>query len=123
MKKRVLLLLLTAFCSCSTSKLYNEYRLYHRDKSLNFPTDLLSIKIINDTTGIFINADKHTTRINQKFTFDKINNDYLIIKQLDQINPHLISLKMGDTIVMDKKRLHLFYNGEKKYLLSFKKKW
>lgn len=119
------LLVLSVLYSCSSSKLFDEYRLYHRDRTINYPKEILTLKFINDSTGIFINENNNQERerFNQTFTYSKVKSEYLIIKQLDQTNLYLISLKQGDTIVLDKNRLHFFYDGEKKYLLSFKKNW
>jgi hypothetical protein len=107
------------FFSCTTTK---EYKLYRRDKSINYPNEDLTLRFINDTTGFFINEDKHNKTFNQKFNFDREYNKYLIIREVKPIDKNIISLNQGDTIVVYKNQLHFFYNGDKKYLLSFKKK-
>ncbi len=118
----ILLFFMAVFYSCNTSKLAKEYKLYQRDKTINYPKENLSIKLANDTTGLFVNNYESTKVFNQDFVFSKIKDDYLIIRNVSQSNPHLISFKQGDTIVLTKGRLLFFYNGDKKYLLSFKKK-
>ncbi len=116
------LFIIAAFCSCKTTgKLYKEYEMYHRDISINYPKENLAIRFNSDTTGLFINTREGRICFNQSFAFSRVKSDYLIIRNVDQTNLNLISLKQGDTIVLDKRRLLYFYNGDKKYLLSFKK--
>ena len=122
MKKVLHIVIVFAVCSCNTNKLFTEYKLYHRDKYFNHPKEKLTIKLFNDTTGLFVNSDKGRETFNQKFTFSRVKSDYLIVEGLSQTDPHLISLKQGDTIILEKNRLHFTYTGDKKYFLSFKKK-
>ena len=123
MRKVICIFTVATFCSCNTTgKLFKEYALYHRDKSINYPKENLTVKFVNDTSGLFINSDEGRKIFNQGFTFSRVKNDFLIIENVNQVSPNLISLKRGDTIIVDKKRLHFFYTGDKKYLLSFKRK-
>lgn len=120
--KNILFLLIFFVCySCNAHRLFKEYSLYHRDKTLNYPKDKILLKFMSDSTGLFMNESKNGTIFNQKFTCSNVNNNFLIIKELDQINHSLISLKQGDTIIVHKNKLHFFYNGDEKYLLSFKR--
>jgi len=122
MSKAISIIIIAAFCSCNTTgKLFKEYTLYHRDRSINYPKENLTFQFISDTTGLFINSDEKRETFNQNFSFSRVKDDYLIVKIVNQTSPNLISLKQGDTIVLDKKRIHFFYTGDKKYLLSFKK--
>ena len=121
MKKVLVILIVTTFLSCNTSKLFKEYTLYHRDKNINYPKETITVRFVSDTTGLFSNSDDGRDTFIQSFSFSRLKDDYLIIEAVDQINQNLISLKNGDTIVIAKKRLHFFYNGDKKYLLSFKR--
>ena len=104
--------------SCSTT---NEYKLYRRDKSINYPKEKLSVKLIDDTTGLFVNADEGREALNQKFSFTRVDK-FLVIESVNPSHQQLISLNQGDTIIVHKNRLHFFYDGDKKYLLSFRKK-
>ncbi len=113
------LLILVGLLSCVSTQ---EYKLYRRDKTINYPREKLSLKLVNDSTGMFINVDEGRETFNQKFSFEKISDKYLVIESVDSISSNIISLKRNDTIVVHRKRLHFFYNGDKKYLLSFKKK-
>jgi hypothetical protein len=106
------------FLGCSTSK---EYKLYRRDKRLNYPAGKLRINIVNDTTGFFTSSDHKREILNQKFAFKKSGN-FLVIRDVSPSNPNVIALTQGDTIVVHKNRLLFFYRGDKKYLLYFKKK-
>ncbi|WP_414524355.1 hypothetical protein, partial [Umezakia ovalisporum] len=69
----------------------------------------------------FINGDVGREKFNQSFAFSRVKNDYLIIENVHPKSTSVISLKQGDTIVLDKKRLYYFYTGDKKFLLSFKR--
>lgn len=123
MIKTIAIIIIASFCSCSTtSKLFEKYTLYRRDKTINYPKEKLSFKFINDTTGLFINSYNGSEILSQKFSFSRIKNEYLIISHVNPINQSLISLKQGDTIIFYKKRLLFFYKSDKKYLLSFRKK-
>jgi hypothetical protein len=121
MKKVLVILIVTTFLKCTTSKLFKEYTLYHRDKNINYPKETITVRFVSDTTGLFSNSDDGRDTFIQSFCFSRIKDDYLIIEAVNQINQNLISLKNGDTIVTAKKQLHFFYNGDKKYLLSFKR--
>ncbi|HMI79163.1 MAG TPA: hypothetical protein VK484_10225 [Ferruginibacter sp.] len=122
MRKIISIFIVAAFCSCKTTgKLFKEYILYHKDKNINYPKENLTVRFISDTTGLFINSDEGREIFNQSFAFSRVKNDYLIIGNVDQTSLSLISLKQGDTIVLAKRRLLFFYNGDKKYLLSFKR--
>ncbi len=111
MRKVISIFIISAFCSCNTAgKLFKEYTLYHRDKSVNYPKENLTIRVISDTTGLFINTDEGREVFNQNFSFSRVKNDYLLIGNVDQTSLSLISLKQGDTIVLAKKRLLFFYN-------------
>lgn len=113
------ILILVGLLGCATT---GEYKLYRRDKTIDYPKEKVSLKLINDTTGIFTNAEAGRGAFNQKFSFDKVNGKYLVIRSVAPISNDFISLHQSDTIVAHKNRLHFFYNGEKKYLLSFKRK-
>jgi hypothetical protein len=117
-----LLLVLAFTVSCSTSKLYREYKSYRRDKYFNYPEEKLTLKFNSDTTGEFINRKKNGEIVNQHFIFSRVNDDYLIIKKVDLQDIKNISFRQGDTIILAKRRLLFFYNGDKRYFLSFKKK-
>jgi hypothetical protein len=121
--KRILCILLASFTfhGCYTDKLYRDYRLYKRDSHLNYPTEKLAIQLLNDTTGLFVNKQNEKEVFSQNFVFSKVKSDFLVVGKVRPVNRNFISLKAGDTIVIDKQRLHFFYNGDKKYLLSFKK--
>ena len=116
-----LIFVLVFTVSCKSAKLYKQYKSYLRDKYFNYPEEKLKLKFTSDTTGEFINKKKNGGVINQEFIFSRIKNDYLIIKKVNFENNKNISFKQGDTIVIAKRRLLFFYNGEKKYLLAFKK--
>ena len=122
MKKSFVILIVLIFSGCGSSKLYKEYSLYRRDKHINYPDEKLSIELLNDTTGLFFNKRKDKELFKQTFNYQKINSDYLVISDINPIDPNLLALNKGDTIVVDRSQLHFFYEGEKKYLLSFKKK-
>lgn len=122
MKRVICAFFLIGLFSCSTIEFPKKYALYQRDKSLNYPEEDLSIELINDTIGLFTNLNEGSEVFSQKFDFEKVNNDYLIIGNVSQINEDFISLSRGDTIVIDKKRLLFFYVKYKKYLLSFRRK-
>ncbi len=119
MKKLIFLVIILLIYSCHTSKIYKEYSLYRRDKEIYYPEAHLTIKFEGDSTGLFINNAKNKEVFTQQFVFSKENN-FIIIEDLDQTNPNVISLSLGDTIIAYNKRLHFFYEGEKKYFLSFK---
>jgi hypothetical protein len=120
MRHIVYIFIFIGFLGCATTK---EYKLYRRDKSINYPKEKLTLKLISDTTGLFINADEGRETFNQKFIFARSNNDeYLIIEDVTPVSKNLISIKQGDTLVVHKNRMHFFYTGDKKYLLSFKRK-
>lgn len=119
MSNTIYLVIFITLFSCSTSK---EYKLYRRDKTINYPKEELTLSLINDTTGLFFNKYKDKEAFNQRFSFTKSSNKYLIIEDITPTSKWLISLNQGDTIVVHKNQLHFFYNGDKKYLLSFKKK-
>lgn len=122
MRKLISIFIVAAFCSCNTAgRLFKDYTLYHRDKSINYPKENLTLRFNNDTTGLFINSNEGRETFNQSFAFSRVKNDYLIIEKVNPASLSLISLKQGDTIVLTKRRLLFFYNGDKKYLLSFKK--
>lgn len=71
----------------------------------------------NDTTGKFINKNKNGKINNQHFIFSRVNAVYLIIKKADLQDIKNISFRRGDTIVLAKKRLLFFYNGDKKIFI------
>jgi hypothetical protein len=122
MKIAISIFVVFALFGCTSSKLFKEYELYRRDKTINYPSENLSLKFGSDSTGTFTNADNSRESFTQTFDFVKVNNDYLIVKNIAPTSQSLISLSKGDTIIIDKKRLHFFYNGDKKYFLSFKNK-
>jgi hypothetical protein len=122
MKKILYIIVVLTISSCNSSKLFTEYELYRRDKYFDYPKEKLTIKLFNDTTGLFVNSDKGRESFIQEFTFSKIKSDYLIVEDLNIQNSHFISLNKGDTIILEKRRLHFIYNGDKKYFLSFKRK-
>lgn len=108
--------------SCNSSRLYTEYRLYRRDYFYPFPREKLTIQLFNDSTGLFVNKDKGREPFSQRFGFSEVKNVHLIVENLDQTDSHIISLKQGDTIILDGRRLHFIYRGDIKYILSFKKR-
>jgi hypothetical protein len=122
MKSYIYILFAVVLVSCTARKLFTEYKLYRRDKTINYPPGKLTLKFNSDTTGEFINADGIREAFSQKFHFARVDDSYLIVQEVSPTSRNFISLKQGDTIIMDKKRLHFFYNGDKKYFLSFKKK-
>lgn len=121
MKRIIYILISLLFFSCSTEKLYKEYSAYPRDKSLNFPKEKLTLQFVNDTLGLFINSNDNRKTYTQSFNFLKKDN-YLIIKDINTIDENEISFKKGDTLLMYKKKLHVFFKGKEKYFVSFRKK-
>jgi hypothetical protein len=120
--KKILLLVVCFMCyGCNTNVLFKEYSLYQRDKTINYPKDKLSLKFINDTTGLFINNCLSGESLSQRFIYSRINNNYLVIEKLSLLNSNLISLGKGDTIIVHKNKLFYFYKGNEKYLLSFRR--
>tara|TARA_R110001592_G_scaffold211053_1_gene462739 strand:+ start:433 stop:786 length:354 start_codon:yes stop_codon:yes gene_type:complete len=113
--------LLITILSCSTTEFPKNYALYKRDKNLNYPDEDLKIVLVNDTTGVFTNSKESFETLSQRFYFEKVNNEYLVVDNVSPIDDSSISLNKGDTIVVYKKRLHFFYHGNQKYLLSFKR--
>ena len=77
MKKIFHVIIVLAICSCNGSKLFTEYKLYRRDKYFDYPKEKLTIKILNDSAGLFVNTHKGRESFSQEFTFSKIENDYL----------------------------------------------
>ncbi len=118
MRYIVYIFLFFSLFSCSASK---EYMLYRRDRSINYPKEKLSLRLINDTIGLFVNSDEGREPLNQKFSFKRADK-FLVIESVNPSDQNLISLNQGDTIIVHKNRLHFFYEGSKRYLLSFKKK-
>lgn len=100
------------FTGCKSS-LYTDYILTKKYPS-NIPN--LDLKILNDTTGLFINREDRS--IKQNFEFIKNEKNFLIITFVDESN-NLVYLKEGDTIVYYRKELYLM---NKKHKLIFNRK-
>ena len=108
--KKILFLIIPLLTSCTA-----EYELYKRDKSLNYPSENLKVQMLSDSTGVF-----KINELNQEFTFLKEGN-YILVKDVSPLL-ETISLKPGDTLISEGKKLHFFYKGKDNYLLSFKKR-
>ena len=100
------------FASCANS-LYPEYALTKK-----YPLDIpdLELKILSDTTGVFIQREEKSSK--QNFQFTKRKRNFLVITYIDDKNS-LVSLTKGDTIVYYKKELYLI---NEKHKLIFNKK-
>jgi len=118
--RNVWIILFCCFFSCNQKKLFKDYVLYHKYKDLYIPKDKLRIKFFNDSVGKFINLSD-TTIFLQDFSF-KYLEDYLLVTSVNQNQRGVISLKINDTIIHNRKKLYFMYKGQKNYLLTFKKK-
>lgn len=117
--RTICVVLLLISLGCSTGK---EYKLYRRDKKINYPEERLVISLANDHKGSLINSKKGRERFVQEFIYRNDKNQFLIIESVNPTSEKFISLSAGDTIVQYKNQLHYFYKGERKYFLSFRKK-
>jgi hypothetical protein len=118
MKPISYLFIILGIFSCSTIEVY---KLYRSDKSRNHPKEELTLKLVNDTTGLFINSDVGRKALTQKFHFIR-RDGFLLVEDIMPENSRLISLQRGDTIIAHKNHLYFFYDGDKKFFLSFRKK-
>ncbi len=116
---KIIVVLFFIVCAngCVLKKYPVKYYLYKGDKNINFPKNKIEIFLIDDTTGVFKNDG-----FVQNFNYSFSNNSFLHISNLDTVNQNIISLSNNDTIILYKRKMLYFYNGEKKYLLYLRKK-
>lgn len=119
MRNICILLIFVSLSCCSPGK---EYKLYRRDRSINYPEEKLIITLTDDHKGSLTNSKKGRESFTQQFIYRNDKNEFLIIESVKPGTEELISLSAGDTITRYKNQLHFFYNGQRKYFLSFKKK-
>jgi hypothetical protein len=117
----VIILLAISAKGCILKKYPVRYSIYKGDKEINFPNTKIEIFLMNDTTGVFKNHLKSDKIFIQKFNYDISNEAFLHISNLDTLNQNIISLSNNDTLTVYGRKMLYFYNGEKKYLLYFRK--
>jgi len=118
----VCLILLVSINSCYVNKYPVKYSIYKGNKEINFPQNKIEITLLNDTAGIFKNYLSSDTVFSQKFKYEISGSAFLLINSLDTLHQNAISLNNNDTIIVYKRKMLYFYNGETKYLLYFKEK-
>ncbi|WP_353165342.1 hypothetical protein [Empedobacter brevis] len=121
---KITVIIFLAICanSCILKKYPVSYSIYKGDKEINFPNNKIEILLMNDTTGVFKNYLNSDKAFVQKFNYNISDNAFLHISNLDTLNQNIISLSNNDTITVYKRKMLYFYNGEKKYLLYFRKR-
>lgn len=121
--KTTVIIFLTVFANgCILKKYPVKYSIYKGDKEISVPNNKIEIFLMNDTIGVFKNYLNSDEVFVQNFNYHISNNAFLHISSLDTVNRNIISLSNNDTITVYKRKMLYFYNGEKKYLLYFRKK-
>ena len=116
-----LLFLLVCNLQCTQKNYPVSYSIYKGDKEIDFPKSKIELSLLNDSSGVFKNSLESDSVFIQKFNYQISDDAFLHINHLDTTYSGVISLSVGDTITMYKKKMLYFYDGEKKYLLYFKK--
>jgi len=119
----IFVILCTLSIGCFIKKYPLRYTICQTNKNLPYPKDKIEIILLNDSLGVFKNYLQFDKVFVQNFNYEKIQNSFLCLRNIDSVNLNIISLKEKDTIICYKRKMLFFYNGKTKYLLSFRKKF